>query len=406
MKEAALVTFFRVDKKLLKIFNGFSFVQHIADADNVFVDDRDAKVARRQLTEKLRGYKRVFCTISFSYQFKIIEPLLSSRWVLGGPSLPIVKHNIGHELPCELIEGTFEEYLGIPQSSRFTDYWRDRMEEFPSSQFNRLHYACTIEMGCYWNRCKFCNYSEANPEQVRRRNVGLLLAQLQPNLHCPTANVHLCTSAITVRSLREVLRSPTRRKLRLRFFARPDKAILRTFRESKWDAKNTICSLGVEVLSQTGMDILNKNASLDTAIEISKTVIEKGGIAEWNIMDGHVFANEQIVQECTETLERVKKEIKKPGFFRIYNNGRTTWPNEVTAQLMADQYGGKVSLYEANLRRLWFVKLTPEALACNQQMHQAIIDSGLKLFGEPVIKLQASPVWDPDGVITKPNSPT
>jgi len=364
----AFITLWREEAGFTNLLNGFSFVAHLfPDADHWLVDHCNSD-ERLQALVKQR-YDKIYFSFSFSSQYQKISPYLNDRWVIGGPAASVL-HRFHVDTPAEIVLGSFEEYLGIETSCRFTDYWRDHLDQLPAK---KLVYNCSVGNRCYWNKCTFCDSGLYGSDDCERRAIGSVLAQLRP-ISIGTSTVRLSTDSMTPKQFEEVMRSPIRRKIPLSFMFRADPAFTRVLKTTKHDTRGLYVSMGVEVLSQAGMDILNKGIDINDVFEITRLFIEKGGKVKWFLMNRHPFMTKAMADDCIANIQRMKKEFGKFPKYKlmIKNVGPTYWPTEATAQTFGKYRHVKQNMWEA------YLNLPSEAvLDQDRRINCALRDSGI-----------------------------
>ena len=223
-----------------------------------------------------------------------------------------------------------------------------------------------------------------------RPNVGRIVEQLHLMEGSKTANYHLCIPATPPKVLADVLNSNRDKRVWLTMFLRADDRVLQVMRES---TDSTLCerilfSIGCESLSQYALDTMNKGTTVDNTLELTRLILERSGTVVLGIMDHYVFANEQMVRESLESLEKLKNIVAGYPTQRIMftNNGVTHWPTEDAVLEFTDDYSsveaGVFNRYIANVPK------DSEAFSCNKKISIALVESGITQRGEPFVSLQ------------------
>jgi len=391
------ITFFarRNDDTDLNVANGFSFGREKKpdDVDLYFLQGRDPSFIAAYL-KRYPSVDHIFCSLGYAPHLKSIAPLIDERWVLGGPFVAGMLSR-GAQVPGTAYPGSFESYLGKQElSSTFDSYFANLVKTVKLPQ---LFFNCSLGKGCYWSRCKFCDYrhydskGEQTGKVVLRPNVRQIIEQLRPLEGSRTWNAHLCIPSIPPKALAEVLDAHRDRRVILTVFMRADHAILNVLRDRP---DPTVCesilfSIGCESLSQTALDLLNKGTTVDNTLELVRLILKRGGMVALGIMDHYVFLTRKMVAEYLDALERLKAIVKDYPKSRVKftNNGVTHWPSEAAVAEFTDDYTavdcGGYKRYVANLPE------DSEAFQCNKDVSLALQNSGMQQRGFPFASLSA-----------------
>ena len=389
------ITFFarRSNDKHLNIANGFSFGREKKedDVDLCFHHGRKPSFIADYL-KRYPSADRIFCSLSYSAHLDSIAPIVDDRWVLGGPLVAGLLSR-GAELPGTQHPGSFESYLGKKElSSTFDAYFANLVK---TVKLPHLFFNCSLGKGCYWSKCKFCEYryydskGEKTGKVTMRPNVGDIIEQLRPMEGCKTTNAHLGIPATPPKTLAQVLDAKRDRRVILTVFLRADKAVMNVLRDRSDPTicQNILFSIGCESLSQTALDTLNKGTTVENTLEVARLILERGGSVVLGIMDHYVFATRQIVTEYLESLERLKAIVKEYPKSRVKftNNGVTRWPSKEVIGEFTDDYTtedwGKYKRYVANIPE------DSEVFQCNREISLALQNSGIQQRGTPFVSL-------------------
>ena len=389
------ITFFarRNKNKYLNIANGFSFGREKKpdDVDLYFNQGRDPSVIAGHL-KRYPAAERIYCSLCYSPHLKSVAPLIDERWVLGGPFVAGLLSR-GGDVPGTAFPGSFESYLGKKElSSTFDPYFANLVK---TVKVPHLFFNCSLGKGCYWSKCKFCDYRHYDSKGERagkftlRPNVGEIIEQLRPLEGNKTWNAHLGIPATPAKALAEILDSKRDRKLILTVFLRADRPILDVLRDrpDPTSCEKILFSIGCESLSQTALDLLNKGTTVDDTLELTRLILERSGSVVLGIMDHYVFANRRIAAEYLESLERLKEIVKKYPKSRVKftNNGVTRWPSKEAIEEFTDDYtaeeSGGYERYTANIPE------DSEAFQSNKEISLALQNSGINQAGSPFVSL-------------------
>jgi hypothetical protein len=139
--------------------------------------------------------------------------------------------------------------------------------------------------------------------------------------------------------------------------------------------------VGVESLSQSVVDLLDKNQTRQNVIRLTEAVLSRGGQVLLGLMDRFPFLNDGMVAEARDTLEQLKQVASKYPYGRVWfwNNGPVCW-NSVESMVGVDEY--TVTSVTQDFK-LYIPKIVnKEVLRCNQEMAQALLSSGIKVMGK------------------------
>lgn len=368
MPKSAAITLWRHEPSRIIVYNGFSFIAHVLDADHHFVnpDWLGKPHAIDTLRAKLAAYDLIYCSVSCDQHVRAVRPAADDRWLFGGPAV------LGAKAPSirNCYRGTMESLLGLPPSTRFTDYWTGH-PDLPAGR--RVYFACSVGEGCYWNRCLFCDYRAFTPGFNSKRNVAPLLAQLT---HAEsTSMVHLCVASMTPALLEEVLAAGLGAKFKLVSFCRADPALVDFVRGYRGSLAGLFFSIGVEALSSRAMAVLEKGFDCEAVLELTRCALARGALVEWNIIDNLPFLDDDMAADYERNCQRGRRlAARRPS---VFNSGQIVWPNAETA----GRFGAYVLLSDGRARSL--IRRGTPAYEANLRAGRAISSSGLTLHGEP-----------------------
>jgi len=155
------------------------------------------------------------------------------RFIVGGPIAaerridkngwhPVyVKVDSYDMLPSNLeITGkSVEDWFEVPN---FSGKWKVDVPEFVPDD-SRVYFSYTLDNGCYWRKCVFCNIALHAKEAFRKRKH--MKYEFEDMEHDGHKIVRLNTGSITTTYIREVLPElPRRNDIEYRLFVRPAKA--------------------------------------------------------------------------------------------------------------------------------------------------------------------------------------
>ena len=379
------ITFYNIDSdRNLFISSGFFFVRHLFEGIDLFFSQtatqEDIKTSICDINEKI---DRIYCTINYSFEAKLIQDIVDDRWVVGGPeAIEIIREGTSVLLSKGTVIGeSFEEYHGLSPSTTFTYYFKDLVAEINPRV---VSYPCSIGSGCYWNKCSFCSfhkYSDSRGYYVKS-NVTEIINNLLP-LAVPS-QVHTCISSCSPQVLEQILAATVKDGIILSEFIRADQSILDLIHNSRqMSFKNHLALLGIETLSQALSDRLNKGASVANYIRLVESILSRGGYVALYVMTWLPFITEESAQESMRNLKKIEKIAKKypRERFSIINSGEVLWPTETIAKKM----GSGLPTYKS-FKHLYGVKIGSGSKIeeYNRKINQSLLNSSIPLKGDPI----------------------
>lgn len=386
------ITFYSKSKNSLHICNGFSFGREKFKRgyDLFFESDCSPQTIARAIKKIPERIGRIFCSISYTKNFNAIKPIVSDKWIIGGPfAAYLTRANI--DIPATIVPGSLESFMGDKELSSDFSFYFEKFLGHENAEY--INYTCSIGKGCYWNKCIFCDYKLFDLRKNLRPDIEGILKQIPPN-HTGKSLVHLCIPTAPAKAMKGILESKTKKNVTLASFVRADESIIEVFREyNGQQCKDKIFVIGVESLSQSIINRLNKGFKIDNALELTRRILDLGGSVEYSIMDHYPIANRKTVLETLITMDRLKKIVGKSRRDRVwfYNNGITLWPNENVVSKIADRYNRiDYDPPEFGSRYIAVVDENSSEFECNREMSKAMFYSGFEVKGEPFISLKSS----------------
>ncbi|MBA7679813.1 hypothetical protein ES703_88117 [subsurface metagenome] len=202
------------------------------------------------------------------------------RFIVGGPIAaerridengwhPVyVKVDSYDMLPSNLeITGrSVEDWFEVPN---FSGKWQVDVPEFVPDD-SRVYFSYTLDNGCYWRKCVFCNIALHAREVFRKRKD--MKYEFEDMEHCGHKIVRLNTGSITTKYIREVLPElPRRDDMEYRLFMRPAKAENTALKEvlSEYGGKfpKLILGFGMEFPTNRMLRYIGKGCNTDEVLE-------------------------------------------------------------------------------------------------------------------------------------------
>jgi hypothetical protein len=329
---------FPPERGFLSIKNAFSFGRDKKPEDMDLFFNTDDKNILIQIQDSIDKYKpnRVWASFTFSSEFLKVYKIIDKKWIIGGSHIASNKGNkefysLFKELPI-FVYGTMETYLGKDISSDFDPYFLD----FINNSYPNYNIIYSISLGntCYWKKCKFCKFKvfENNYcELFERSNVEEIIKKSISN---DNFIGHTCISATKPEALKKIINS-NKNKSKILMYVRADKSILNQIKQFD-DLSCYTFGIGLEGLAQEIIDELNKGFKLTVALELIEEIINRGGKISLYLMMDYTFLTKEIVNECKETINRLKYINKKIGNISILC-GSIIWNDRENAE----KYGYK-----------------------------------------------------------------
>ena len=409
----------RKDKRI-RIISGSSFVQNVLKdrAENIYLC-RTVPCPIEEWKELLSTYDRIYFSATLTTDLCVISPLIDKRWVIGGPLtqcdyVDLIKASF----PDTVIwSGTFEDYLGIPLSSTYTEHWHDWVEKRdPSDIVNVMSYSM-IGKGCYWGKCIFCSAPKYNV--IYQRNTEKIISSLMGYKNY-SSSVHVGVDSVKPSQLEILLeyRKPLLDKnIDLVMYIRGDYIIESFFKSCKeTDFSGFHFIIGLESFSQGIVDSLNKGIKVSTTLNIVKHITERNGNVILTIMNHYPNYTLDKVKDSLKNIQWLKDNIKNKKKIYLVNPGRIEWPTENEAKLFGEYENyGSIDFHNTNKKNICFsgqqytsvnmeanhnyptsfkefivskIPFGSDDWESNKIVCQEVIDSGFYIHGKPFESLR------------------
>jgi len=171
-----------------------------------------------------------------------------------------------------------------------------------------VYFSYTLDNGCYWGKCIYCNIKEAPKDFFRKRaHFGYEFSSLD---HPGKKIVRLNTGSITPAYIREVFSTlPNRPDLEYRTFMRCSAAENRALREvlkkRGSDFPRITLGIGIEFPSDRMLGWMNKGITADDIQETLEICAEYGLRANGNIIFGWENLTENDIHEARLFFENM-----------------------------------------------------------------------------------------------------
>jgi len=317
------ITFYRIHGGLLSIYNEYSFLKRKKGTyKDVFISlDLGIDELGDILSPLLSEAKNIYVSVLSYEMITLLYPLIDERWIIGG--------NIWYQNIKEIDEGftpSMLRELGAKEihvplelyfnpkgelSTVFEYYFKDLVESIPHQA---LSYSVSLGYGCHWRRCTFCIYSLSGMCFSIRKNISSVISQIPLHSQGKTTDIHTCLPAIPGHMLGEVLSAGWNSHHIPVLFIRADEESLRalsSLKGSDVDCRNRKFSIGMEILSDSALNILNKGTTVNYILGVTELILSQGGMVELSIMTGYSFLTPQIIDEAQIGYRRLKKIFKQ-----------------------------------------------------------------------------------------------
>jgi hypothetical protein len=213
----------------------------------------------------------------------------------------------GAELPENLVitGRSVEEIFGVPN---FSGSWWVEIPYPKVPPEAPVYLSYTLDNGCYWGRCIYCNIKEAPRELFRRREaMDFEFAHLP---HPGKKIIRLNTGSMTPRYIRQVLpHLPSRADLEYRTFMRASKAenlaLEKVLETSGADLSRLTIGIGVEFPSRRMLAYMDKGITPDDILETLRICGAHGIKVNGNIILGWNNLIETDISELERFLDRM-----------------------------------------------------------------------------------------------------
>jgi len=237
------------------------------------------------------------------------------RFIVGGPIAaerridkngwhPVYVEVDNHDmLPSNLqITGqSVEDWFGVPN---FSGKWKVDVPEFVPDD-SRIYFSYTLDNGCYWRKCVFCNIALHAREVFRKRkDMNYEFEDMEHNGH---KIVRLNTGSITTKYIKEVLpKVPRGDNVEYRLFVRPAKAENAALKEVLHDCGSEfpklILGFGMEFPTNRMLNFIGKGCNTDELLEFLQILHENNIHINANFILGWDNLTEDDISELEDFM--------------------------------------------------------------------------------------------------------
>lgn len=240
--------------------------------------------------------------------FVVGGPVAAQRSAPGAPWQPLYFGlRPGYSFPDNLeISGrSLEDLFGLPD---FSGEWKLHVPKHLVAPESPIYFSYTLDNGCYWGKCIYCNIKEAPTEFFRqRKSLDYEFSGLD---HPGHKIVRLNTGSITPAYIREVFSSlPNRKDLEYRTFMRSaraeNKALQQVLEQRGPDFPNLTIGIGLEFPSQRMLEYMSKGISTEDILETLEICAAYGVQVNGNVILGWQNLLQNDIQELEMFLQRM-----------------------------------------------------------------------------------------------------
>jgi radical SAM superfamily enzyme YgiQ (UPF0313 family) len=240
-------------------------------------------------------------------KFVVGGPVAAERMISEGKWNPVyIRVDRNASLPSNFhITGkSVEEWFNV---SNFSGKWKLDIPKEVSKR-SKIYFSYTLDNGCYWKKCIYCNIALHAREAFRKRKD--INCEFKDMDHDGIKIVRLNTGSITPKFLREVLPAlPCRQDLDYRMFIRSAKMENKALEEAlvKLDGNipNLVLGFGMEFPSNRMLKYAGKGFSLDELLDFIHLCKKYGLQINANFMLGWNNLIEEDLRELEAFMDKI-----------------------------------------------------------------------------------------------------
>ncbi|MBS3755770.1 MAG: hypothetical protein KGY56_08750 [Desulfobacterales bacterium] len=228
-----------------------------------------------------------------------------------------------------------EQFFGVPD---FSGKWKLSIPDQILPADAPVYISYTLDNGCYWGRCIYCNIKEAPRELFRqRRYMGFEFSELE---HPGRKIVRLNTGSMTPGYIREVLPGlPVRSDLEYRTFMRcakaENRALARVVAQEETVLPELTMGIGIEFPSDRMLAYMDKGITCADILETLRICGNAGIRVNGNLILG--WGN--LVEQDLRELERFFDQMPE----RSMTSLQLRWLYAHPRTVIHEQYSGEPS---------------------------------------------------------------
>lgn len=197
-----------------------------------------------------------------------------------------------------------EDWFGAPN---FSGRWKlDVPEQVPAQ--SPIYFSYTLDNGCYWSKCLYCNIALHAAEHFReRKDFRFEFAAIQ---HRGRRIVRLNTGSVTPRHIKNLLPAvPRGDRIEYRFFMRPAKgenrALQDVLRRMKGSPPVLTIGIGIEFPSRRMLSYMGKGFGPQDILDCLKICFDHGVRVNGNVMLGWNNLTAEDISEFERFMSRI-----------------------------------------------------------------------------------------------------
>ena len=251
-----------------------------------------------------------------SYVWAIKYPNI--RFIVGGPIaaerridenrwhpvyVEVDSHNM---LPpnLELTGQSVEDWFEVPN---FSGKWKVDVPEFVPND-SRIYFSYTLDNGCYWRKCVFCNIA-LHAREVFRKREGMKY-EFEDMEHNGHKIVRLNTGSITTKYIRKVLPEiPRGDDIEYRLFVRPAKAENTALKDVLSECGDKfpklVLGFGMEFPTNRMLKYIGKGCNTDEVLEFLRICHEN----KIHINANFILGWDNLIQDDIKELENFMDSV-------------------------------------------------------------------------------------------------
>jgi len=301
---------------LCKSKGDFYWVEHEVDRKKWFLDETYAN--RKLPINKGTVYISAIYTNHLYQSYVWAKEYPNIRFIVGGPvaaerridakgwnplyfaidSYKVLPSNL--KITGKSVEGWF----GVVN---FSGKWKLDVPEFVPDD-GKIYFSYTLDNGCYWSKCIFCNIALHAKDLFRKRKD--MNFEFQDIKHNGTKIVRLNTGSITIPYIREVLPAlPCGDDMEYRLFMRPAKAENKALQEAlhnrRGEFPHCVLGFGIEFPSNRMLRYIDKGCNTDEILEFLSLCRSNRIRVNANLILGWDNLIEDDIREVESFMERV-----------------------------------------------------------------------------------------------------
>ena len=359
MKDVLFIQFFSQSKRnYYDLANGFSdtfdlcagkgdfhWVEHEPDSSKWYSDktyeNRDLPMSRGKVYISASYINHLYQAYTWAHQYPEIDfivggPVAAQRRSTSSKWEPLYfRIPEGYTFPgnLEVTGRSVEDIFGV---KNFSGKWKLEIPRDKVPPSSPIYFSYTLDNGCYWGKCIYCNIKEAPPDFFRKRSH--LDYRFEKLDHPGRKLVRLNTGSITPAAIRTVFSSlPARHDLEYKTFMRSakaeNKALKDILKQRGSDFPSITIGIGIEFPSNRMLDYMGKGITNDDILETLEICAAHGVRVNGNI----IFGWNNLLASDLEEIEHFLDQMPQNAMTTAQLRWLYAHPNCV----IHDQYNGE-----------------------------------------------------------------